>query len=111
VSFIYISHRLEEIARIGNRIVVLRDGRLVATHASAQVPVNVLLENMVGRNVDRIFPKIEEPTGKEVLRVEGLTGANGALPFGGNQEHRRDAPLTRCPRNHGPKGQENSTQA
>jgi ribose transport system ATP-binding protein len=79
VSFIYISHRLEEIARIANRIVVLRDGRLVATHDSAKVPVNVLLENMVGRNVDRIFPKIEEPTGKEVLRVEDLTGANGAF--------------------------------
>src|SRR6516225_11232607 len=76
---IYISHRLGEIARIANRIVVLRDGRLVATHDSAKVPVNVLLENMVGRNVDRIFPKIEEPTGKEVLRVEGLTGANGAF--------------------------------
>jgi ribose transport system ATP-binding protein len=70
---------LEEIARIADRIVVLRDGRLVATHDSAKVPVNVLLENMVGRNVDRIFPKIEEPTGKEVLRVEGLTGANGAF--------------------------------
>jgi ribose transport system ATP-binding protein len=79
VSFIYISHRLEEIARIADRIVVLRDGRLVATHNSAEVPVNVLLENMVGRNVDRIFPKVEEPTGKEVLRVEGLTGANGAF--------------------------------
>jgi ribose transport system ATP-binding protein len=79
VSFIYISHRLEEIARIADRIVVLRDGRLVATHDSAKVPVNVLLENMVGRDVDRIFPKIEEPIGKEVLRVEGLTGANGAF--------------------------------
>jgi len=79
VSFIYISHRLEEIARIADRIVVLRDGRLVATHDSAKVPVNVLLQNMVGRNVDRIFPKIEEPTGKEVLRVEGLSGANGAF--------------------------------
>jgi ribose transport system ATP-binding protein len=79
VSFIYISHRLEEIARIADRIVVLRDGRLVATHGSAKVPVNVLLENMVGRNVDRIFPKIEEPTGQEVLRVEGLSGVNGAF--------------------------------
>jgi ribose transport system ATP-binding protein len=79
VSFIYISHRLEEIARIADRIVVLRDGRLVATHDSAKVPVNVLLENMVGRKLERIFPKIEEPTGKEVLRVEGLTGANGAF--------------------------------
>ncbi|MBV9998418.1 MAG: sugar ABC transporter ATP-binding protein [Verrucomicrobia bacterium] len=79
VSFIYISHRLEEIARIADRVVVLRDGRLVATHASAKVPVNVLLENMVGRNVDRIFPILEEPAGKEVLRVESLTGANGAF--------------------------------
>lgn len=79
VSFIYISHRLEEISRIANRIVVLRDGRLVATHSSAQVPVQVLLENMVGRNVDRIFPKLDEPTNKEVLKVEGLTGANGAF--------------------------------
>jgi ribose transport system ATP-binding protein len=34
---------------------------------------------MVGRNVDRIFPKVEEVTGKEVLRVERLTGANGAF--------------------------------
>ena len=79
VSFIYISHRLEEIARIADRIVVLRDGRLVATHSSAQVPVNVLLENMVGRNVDRIFPEAQEPTGKEVLRVEELTGAKASF--------------------------------
>src|SRR6516162_8227217 len=39
VSFIHIRHRLEEIARIADRIVVLRDGRLVATHDSAKVPV------------------------------------------------------------------------
>jgi ribose transport system ATP-binding protein len=73
VSFIYISHRLEEIAQIADRVSVLRDGRLVATHNTAQVPVNTLLENMVGRSVDRIFPKIEKPSGKEVLRVDGLT--------------------------------------
>jgi ribose transport system ATP-binding protein len=69
VSFIYISHCLEEISRIADRIVVLRDGRLVATHNSAKVPVSILLENMVGRIVDRIFPKMDELTrGKEVLR-------------------------------------------
>jgi ribose transport system ATP-binding protein len=78
-SFIYISHRLEEIARIADRIVVLRDGRLVATHGSAKVPVNILLENMVGRSVDRIFPKTDPPTGKEVLRIDKLSGANGAF--------------------------------
>ena len=79
VSFIYISHRLEEIARIADRVAVLRDGRLVATHHTAQVPVNVLLENMVGRSVDRIFPKIEKPAEKEVLRVDGLTSPDGSF--------------------------------
>jgi len=77
VSFIYISHRLEEIARIADRVTVLRDGRLAAEHPTAQVPVHVLLENMVGRSVDRIFPKIEAPIGREVLRVDGLTGRHG----------------------------------
>jgi ribose transport system ATP-binding protein len=76
VSFIYISHRLEEIARIADRVAVLRDGRLVAEHPTAQVPVSLLLENMVGRSVDRIFPKIDPPGGREVLRVDGLTGRN-----------------------------------
>ena len=79
VSFIYISHRLEEIARIADRVAVLRDGRLVATHDTAQVPVHVLLEGMVGRSVDRIFPKIKEPEEKEVLRVENLSAPDGAF--------------------------------
>jgi ribose transport system ATP-binding protein len=79
VSFIYISHRLEEIARIADRVAVLRDGRLVATHDTAQVPVNVLLENMVGRSVDRIFPKTAKPAEKEVLRVERLTSADDSF--------------------------------
>lgn len=80
VTFIYISHRLEEIARIADRVAVLRDGRLVGEHRSAQVPVHTLLENMVGRSVDRIFPKIELPADRrEMLRVEGLTGRDGAF--------------------------------
>jgi ribose transport system ATP-binding protein len=77
VSFIYISHRLDEIARIADRIVVLRDGCLVARHSSADVPVNVLLENMVGRGVDRIFPTRTAPGSAELLRCEGLTSADG----------------------------------
>ena len=58
---------------------MLRDGRLVATHNTAQVPVDTLLENMVGRNVGRLFPKIEKPAEKEVLRVDGLTSPNGSF--------------------------------
>jgi ribose transport system ATP-binding protein len=75
VSFIYVSHRLEEIARIADRVVVLRDGRWVASHASAQVPVSRLIEDMVGRNLERLFPATGAPGSTEVLKVEGLTGA------------------------------------
>ncbi len=79
VSFIYISHRLEEIARIADRIVVLRDGHLVARHESAQVPVSTLLRDMVGRSIERIFPQTTPPAAREVLRVDGLTSATGAF--------------------------------
>ncbi|MBV8586401.1 MAG: sugar ABC transporter ATP-binding protein [Verrucomicrobia bacterium] len=79
VSFIYISHRLEEIARISDRIAVLRDGRLVAKYPTAQVPVRSVLENMVGRSVDRIFPKIDAPAGSAILEVNGLTSPQGAF--------------------------------
>ncbi|MFF0080656.1 sugar ABC transporter ATP-binding protein [Streptomyces canus] len=76
VSFIYVSHRLEEIARICDRIVVMRDGQRVATHATAQVPVSQLVEEMVGRSVERIFPDTGAPAEREVLRVEGLSNAS-----------------------------------
>ena len=78
-SFLYISHRLEEIARIASRIVVLRDGRLVATHDSARVPVRRLVEDMVGRSVERLFPAIPEPTGPELLKVDGLSASDGSF--------------------------------
>ena len=78
-SFIYISHRLDEIARLADRIVVLRDGRLAATHAGANVPVKRLVEDMVGRSVERLFPEIPEPTGPDILRVESLSDPGGAF--------------------------------
>ncbi len=80
VGFIYISHRLDEIARIADRIAVLRDGRLVATHDSAQVPVKTLVEEMVGRPLDRMFPEIPPlPSAAPLIEVEGLTSRDGAF--------------------------------
>ncbi|GAB0113924.1 sugar ABC transporter ATP-binding protein [Acidisoma sp. C75] len=78
-SFIYISHRLEEIARIADRVVVLRDGRKVAEHETAQVPVDLLLQDMVGRSIDRLFPTMAPPRPREVLTLSGLTAADGAF--------------------------------
>ena len=79
VSFIYISHRLDEIARIADRVAVLRDGRLVATHETAQVPVKTLVEQMVGRPLDRMFPSIDPPSPENapLLEIEGFTSAQG----------------------------------
>lgn len=79
VSFIYISHRLEEIARIADRVVVLRDGQLVATHDSADVPVNVLVEQMVGRTVDRIFPTPAPPQETTQLTIKELTAKDNTF--------------------------------
>jgi ribose transport system ATP-binding protein len=79
VSFIYISHRLDEIARIADRVAVLRDGRLVATHDTAQVQVKTLVEEMVGRPLDRMFPPIRAATGETLIEVENLTSADGAF--------------------------------
>jgi ribose transport system ATP-binding protein len=79
VGFIYISHRMDEIARIADRIVVLRDGKLAATHGTAQVPIKALVEQMVGRPLDRMFPSIDPPASDAapMLEVEGLTSAHG----------------------------------
>ncbi|PTB22373.1 sugar ABC transporter [Trinickia symbiotica] len=79
VSFIYISHRLEEIARIADRIVVLRDGQMIATHENGSVPLKTLIEQMVGRNVERIFPRFAEPRERAMLEVRSLSSAQGAF--------------------------------
>ena len=79
VSSVYISHRLEEIARIADRVAVLRDGRLVAVHDTAAVPVRQLVEEMVGRSVDRLFPDLDPPSGPVVFEAKGLTSPEGAF--------------------------------
>ncbi|MGC4154030.1 MAG: sugar ABC transporter ATP-binding protein [Propionicimonas sp.] len=77
VSFIYVSHRLAEIAKIATRIVVLRDGEWVASHDRADVPTEQLVAEMVGRSVERLFPPVESPREEIVLSVRGLSAAGG----------------------------------
>jgi len=79
VAFVYISHRLDEIARIADRVAVLRDGRLVRTYETAQVPTKALVEDMVGRPLNRMFPTIPAPDAgaAPLIEVLGLTSAEG----------------------------------
>ena len=79
VSFIYISHRLEEIEKIADKIIVLRDGNLVSSYDNANIPINKIVHDMVGRDVDRIFPKIENNSEVETLRVESLNSFDGSF--------------------------------
>ncbi len=73
VSIIYISHRLQELSVIGNRITVLRDGKTVATHAVGEVTLDELIKQMVGREIHQARVR-ETDTSRDTyaLKVEGL---------------------------------------
>ncbi len=67
VGVIYISHRLDEIRRIGDRVTVLSDGRTVATGLPADTPRAELVEKMVGRRVDQLYPARARALSDEVV--------------------------------------------
>ncbi|MEV4107145.1 sugar ABC transporter ATP-binding protein [Nonomuraea sp. NPDC049695] len=75
VAVVYISHRLEEIREIGDRVTVLKDGRTVAVGLPARdTPTAEIVSLMTGRNVEYVFPpRAERSLGEEVLRAENLS--------------------------------------
>ena len=77
VAVVYISHRMEEVFRIGQRVTVLRDGCHVATRDIADVTVPQLVRLMADRDVSDHYPRRAHACGEELLRVEGL--GSGAL--------------------------------
>jgi ribose transport system ATP-binding protein len=77
VGIIYITHRLSEIRRIGDRITVLRDGKKVATSSVGEIDEERLLELMTGRVISQVFPKIDYRPGEILLKAERLTTADG----------------------------------
>lgn len=72
VGMIYISHRMEEIFQVSDRITVLRDGQYVGTVETAETNLDELVKMMVGREITDRFPKVEVQLGGERLRVENL---------------------------------------
>jgi ribose transport system ATP-binding protein len=71
VAIIFITHHLEEIAAIGDRVTVLRDGRSVA-EVPADTPQDELVRLMVGRPIDQQFPRERGQAGEPLLKVTGL---------------------------------------
>ena len=82
VSIIYISHFLEEVERIADSFTVLRDGKSVGSGKIGDVPIPTIVEWMVGRSVDEMFPRADHAIGKPVLTVERLAASNGLLGAG-----------------------------
>ena len=74
VTVIYISHRMEEVFEITERITVLRDGRFVQTLPTAQTNRQELVRLMVGRELSESFPERETVSGDVLLEARGLTG-------------------------------------
>jgi ABC-type sugar transport system ATPase subunit len=75
ISIIYISHRMEEIFALSDRVHVLRDGKTIGVRRTSETDVNTLVSMMVGRTIDNMYPKKELPIGDVVLDVSGLNGA------------------------------------
>jgi ribose transport system ATP-binding protein len=74
VTIIYISHRLEEVFRISDRVSVMRDGRYVATRLTKETNRKELINLMVGRELKESYPARANPPGEIALEVKNLSG-------------------------------------
>src|SRR5262245_56411688 len=77
VAVVYISHRMRELATIGHRVTVLRDGRHVGTFDLASVTTEDLVKLMANREVREHFPRRRCMAGSELLRLDHVSGPSG----------------------------------
>ena len=99
VTVIYISHRLEEVFRIADEVTVLKDGELVATRPIEELDRASLVEYMVGRPLDEVFPQTEHEQGDLVLVADDIVDRHDSqwrqpgVVRGRNTGHRRHGGL------------------
>src|SRR6516162_7472042 len=74
VTIVYISHRLEEVFKLADRVSILRDGQLVSTQRVADTNEEKLITGMVARSIEQVHYKETIPFGDEIFRTEKLTG-------------------------------------
>lgn len=76
ISIIYISHRLEEIFKVCDRVTIMRDGNIIQTLNVSQINgEEELVNHMIGNRLDVLFPKHTAHKGKEIIRIENLSRA------------------------------------
>ena len=70
----YISHRLEELFKIGDRVTVLRDGRHILTDTIDHMTMESVIENIAGRKIENLFPHVRKEAGEPLLEIKSLSG-------------------------------------
>ena len=73
ISCIYISHKLQEVYKIADRVTVLREGETVSNYAGKEIVNDVIVEDMIGRKLEQMFPKSKVAIGGELFRVKHFT--------------------------------------
>lgn len=73
IAVLYISHRLDEIVRIADRVTVMRDGEVVQTLEGDEIKEREIVRLMVGREIENLYPRADVEPGEVVLRVEGIS--------------------------------------
>jgi ribose transport system ATP-binding protein len=81
-AIIYISHFLDEIPRVADRLTVLRDGSAVGTRPVAGTGPDEVVSMMVGRTIEELYPRSERQPGETLLDVTGLSGAKRPIGAG-----------------------------
>lgn len=71
-GIVYISHRLEELSHIVDRVTIMRDGQYITTANFTDMTMDQIITNMVGREIKEKFPRVECPKGKKVFEVKNL---------------------------------------
>ncbi|HYX29081.1 MAG TPA: ATP-binding cassette domain-containing protein [Pyrinomonadaceae bacterium] len=80
VAMIYISHKLDEVFRISDRITVMRDGKTIDTTAAGETDESRVIAKMVGRAVDQIFPESKHERGQVIFEARNITVEDPSVP-------------------------------
>jgi len=73
-AIVYISHFIEEVKRVADRVVVLRDGKVVGSSDVAAITTDEIIALMVGRQVEELYPRSSRQAGEVILEIEDLAG-------------------------------------
>jgi rhamnose transport system ATP-binding protein len=79
VGLVYISHRLDELFQVADRVTVLRDGAVIGTEEIASIDRPKMIRMMVGRELSSVFPKVKAPIGEVALEAGGLALRRGEI--------------------------------